>query len=580
MADYSVSIVANVDNTQLDNLKKQIAALKSETINLQVNTTGLTGNNSVVSQVEKMGKQAGVSFAKGMSSGVSSTQQIINSVTDSITKASNTQTQSIKTQAKAAQNAAKKTLDVANNINTNYYGKIKSSQSKILSSYSDSTSKEVKQMQRNAKDIVNMVNSLESHFNKKTNSFDISDSTVASMNSKIENRIKSFNNNYGVMKNSASFTNTSDIDSATKQLEGLMASTNKLKSTMSVSSLGKLGYDSIDNYLTSATEKSKELTTYLQSTKDVDFNKVRSGLKDVNNLVGKSTKEYTRLSEVADQFKRTDTLSDALAYKKANPKAYRNDTSIDKIISELNDGKISQGQYETLVRDLKIYKSNARATGNTGRTLLQDLPRAFQKIGEFAGVYGIIQNVMMEIPRQMVQSVKDVNAAQIELTKVSNAPTADLSAYWDEAAESAKKYGSTISDVISNTADWSRLGYNLDEAKELSDATTLLQNVGDNMTQESSAEGLTSTLRGFQMQADEVNKIVDVANEVANTQPIDTSGLFTGLEKSSSALSAAGNNYEQSVSLITAANSVVQDPASVGNALKTISMRIRGAKTE
>ena len=45
-------------------------------------------------------------------------------------------------------------------------------------------------------------------------------------------------------------------------------------------------------------------------------------------------------------------------------------------------------------------------------------------------------------------------------------------------------------------------------------------------------------------------------------------------------MSAANNSLEQTVALLTAANSVVQDPDSVGTALKTISMRIRGAKTE
>ena len=44
--------------------------------------------------------------------------------------------------------------------------------------------------------------------------------------------------------------------------------------------------------------------------------------------------------------------------------------------------------------------------------------------------------------------------------------------------------------------------------------TTLLQRVGDNMTQETSAQGLISTLRGFELDASSAQKIVDVANEV------------------------------------------------------------------
>ena len=97
----------------------------------------------------------------------------------------------------------------------------------------------------------------------------------------------------------------------------------------------------------------------------------------------------------------------------------------------------------------------------------------------------------------MIQSVRDINAAQIELRKVTDASESQLTAYWDEAAASAQKYGAAINEVINSTADWQRLGYSFEESKELSDLTTLIQRVGDNMTQESSSEGLISTLQGF-----------------------------------------------------------------------------------
>lgn len=42
----------------------------------------------------------------------------------------------------------------------------------------------------------------------------------------------------------------------------------------------------------------------------------------------------------------------------------------------------------------------------------------------------------------------------------------------------------------------------------------------------------------------------------------------------------AGNNLEQSVALVAAANKVVQDPNSVGSALRTISLRLRGTSVE
>ena len=140
--------------------------------------------------------------------------------------------------------------------------------------------------------------------------------------------------------------------------------------------------------------------------------------------------------------------------------------------------------------------------------------------------------------------------------------------------------GLETSDVISSTADWSRLGYNLDDSKVLSDLTTLYQRVGDNMTQESASEALISTLQGYQMTADQAEHIVDAFNEVGNKFAIGSDGIGEALQRSASSMYAANNTMEETIGLVTAANTVVQDPESVGTAFKTLSMRIRGATTE
>lgn len=65
-----------------------------------------------------------------------------------------------------------------------------------------------------------------------------------------------------------------------------------------------------------------------------------------------------------------------------------------------------------------------------------------------------------------------------------------------------------------------------------------------------------------------------------NNFAVSSDGLATALQDSASALMEGGNNLEQSVALIAAANKVVQDPNSVGSALRTISLRLRGTSTE
>jgi TP901 family phage tail tape measure protein len=74
--------------------------------------------------------------------------------------------------------------------------------------------------------------------------------------------------------------------------------------------------------------------------------------------------------------------------------------------------------------------------------------------------------------------------------------------------------------------------------------------------------------------------IVDKFNEVSNNFAISSGGIGEALQRSASSLAAANNTLDESIALITAANTVVQNPEKVGNAFKTISMRIRGAKTE
>lgn len=100
------------------------------------------------------------------------------------------------------------------------------------------------------------------------------------------------------------------------------------------------------------------------------------------------------------------------------------------------------------------------------------------------------------------------------------------------------------------------------------------------MSAEDSSSYLISTLKGFGKAADEAEDIVDVYNEVANNWAIDTAGIGEALQRSAASFYAANTDLEKSVALITATNTVVQDPSSVGTLWKTLSARIRGAKTE
>lgn len=65
-----------------------------------------------------------------------------------------------------------------------------------------------------------------------------------------------------------------------------------------------------------------------------------------------------------------------------------------------------------------------------------------------------------------------------------------------------------------------------------------------------------------------------------NNFAISSDGIAEGLSRSASTLVSAGNTIEESIAMLAAGNKVQQDPEGLGNALKVLSMRIRGTKTE
>lgn len=106
--------------------------------------------------------------------------------------------------------------------------------------------------------------------------------------------------------------------------------------------------------------------------------------------------------------------------------------------------------------------------------------------------------------------------------------------------------------------------------------STLYKNVGDGIDVETASSSLISTLQGFHLGADQAQSVIDKFNEVGNSYAISSAGIGEALQRSASALSTGNNSLSESIALITTAQTVVQDAASVGTGLKTASLRLRG----
>lgn len=236
--------------------------------------------------------------------------------------------------------------------------------------------------------------------------------------------------------------------------------------------------------------------------------------------------------------------------------------------------------YSDAARDIKTHSEYIRSTGEATKTFSD-------RVGGLAGKFTswlTVSQVIMQLYRAMKRMVTvtvEIDTAMTELRKVTDETEQAYSQFLSNAAIRAKALGATLSEVITATADFARLGYTVGEAETLADAATIYKNVGDGIDDISDAsESIISTMKAFGIEAENAMGIVDRFNEVGNNFAITSSGVGEALLRSASALAAANNTLDESIALITAANSVVQDPDAVGTTMKTVSMYLRAAKTE
>lgn len=265
-----------------------------------------------------------------------------------------------------------------------------------------------------------------------------------------------------------------------------------------------------------------------------------------------------------------------------NSKAYKqNKTEIDSLLAILkNESSVSASSLADVRRRFEEINASARVAGVTGKTFFDTLKAGWAKFGGWSLV---TKSMMMAVNgvKKMVRAVIELDAAMTELKKVTNLTDQAYVSFANKAAQTAKKVGASVADTINATADFARLGYSVKEASSLAEAALVYKNVGDGIDDISIAtESLISTLKAFGIEADNAMGVVDMFNEVGNNFAISSLGIGEALRRSASALASAGNTIEQSIGLVTAMNSVVQDPDSVGTALKTLTMYLRAAKTE
>ena len=298
-----------------------------------------------------------------------------------------------------------------------------------------------------------------------------------------------------------------------------------------------------------------------------------------------NAEELRNNQNIADNLQRINVLYKKLhSYSQANPKVM-NDPFMGAQINEwtsrlISDKSLTNKDIKDIENGFAAIAIKAKEAGIEGETFGDKVAAAYKKFGGWTIITRTLTFAIQKL-KEMISVVIEVDTAMTELRKVTDLTEQAYDKVFDRAISRAKTLGATVSDTITATADFARLGYTVNEAEELSNAAIIYKNVGDGIESISDAsESIISTMKAFGIQANESMSIVDKFNEVGNNFAISSKGVGEALQRSASALAVAGNTIDESIALAVGMNAVVQDPEKVGTVLKTSSMYLRAAETD
>ena len=360
------------------------------------------------------------------------------------------------------------------------------------------------------------------------------------------------------LKEDTSDSAQSIIDKYQKQVNSSL----KNSDTFKVSDGYKKAVNDLQSSITELDNFKKKIADQPMLSEDdlAEFERLKKKVEDASQALknfSSSAKGMKGVSIEKEISKINQTLNQNPKYSKAAKEA------LHELLQELESGVSTKGLDEIHQKLLQIQNDEEKA-GRSGKGLI-DVIKEKQWYGfaaQIAGMFSIYD--VINVFKEAASTVTQLNSDITDLAKVSEATTSQIYDDFSSYADIAKDIGGTISDTISATAAWAKNGYDIPDSKELARVSQLYKNVGDNIDIDAANESLISTLKGFQLEADQAEHIVDIFNEVSNNEAISSSGIGDALQRSAAAFNAANTSLEKSVALITATNSVVQDPDKVG----------------
>lgn len=334
-------------------------------------------------------------------------------------------------------------------------------------------------------------------------------------------------------------------------------------------------------------EQIAQLKTLMDAVNNADtaqrkisaYNQLKEAIKNCQTgLANFSALESTAIQ--TDQIQtRARTLSNNIqAWMNLNQQAtQRFGAELQKLMSKLQSGSLSSSDLRNLTLQFGEIKSQAKAAGLSTNLFADSLKNtAKQLLGLTSGVM-VIRKVIQAV-KQATNTIVELDTALVDLKKTTTMSGSDLTAFYKDANKAARELGLTTKEIIQSASDWSRLGFSDKKSSEsMAKLAAQFSAISPGVDIEQATTGLVSVIKAYGIEVDDVlDGVMSKINKIGNTAATSNDQIITGLQKSASAMAAMNSTLDENIALFTAAQEIVQNDSQVGNAIRSVSMRVRG----
>ena len=257
-------------------------------------------------------------------------------------------------------------------------------------------------------------------------------------------------------------------------------------------------------------------------------------------------------------------------------------TALEALKTGLMNGSVSAEQFKERFASIKatvIDSSTAiRAAGENTQSFGDRISGLASKFSSWLTVSQAIMYAIRTV-KQMVSAATEVESAMNQIQIVTGASDSQMESFLTRSIALAKELGQSVTDVASSIETFARLGYGMNESAGLAKYANILANVG-NTDVDTATTGITSIIKGYEMDASDAEHVSDVLVKVGQEYAISAEELMAAFQRGGAALHASGTDFEKSAALFAATNASLQNAETTGTMWKTVSARIRGATTE